>query len=941
MERRKRIYTILGLLVLALVLTVYFYNQLIHIEIPIHSDDAGIAVDFRDAIDLGGARSYWMQPFALISGLLYYGFGATEFWIHLFFCVKYFICIALALMLALWRKNKYQWWIMPLFVFFCMPGSFGTASIQPLKFHVWTIAVPLLCLVYLMFRGDDFHKLKKRDIVIVMFLALYGIIEMDILIGVTCWLPFLLYWCVYFGQNGYIKKYIKQIILCGIGILLGGKAFFGTIQYKGYGASSFPEISVILNNLRLGITGLLSMFNIEIIGSNVIQFATMIWLLRLGLLIIAFLSFVSVWKDIFAKKIQNISMVDAILAISGTVVISAYLFGGAREDEISIRYAAYLYYIFLILLCRGVTQKVDSGIFVIEVRNVGINVCSILLLVATLVYMDPVTLVRGTTTKDVLVKEMLAIEGLENGVGSFWNSNVVSCLSDYQIEIQAGTYANGKVEPYFQEWDSYQSGNRTYNFFIEDRKDDNGGIVERDLKATYGNYEKKYSIENSNIYVYDYDIRTAPLMITSKNMAYLSQNENMRIASNGTIEVEAGEKIIIDNLYVTSGKVRVTINGELKPGKVSLSDRQGTIVEIISETPNQIVCEIPIFCLYESYELLIENNWTENIAIKNIRIERLENGVQLPNAERHELILQPGYYIFGIEGQGIKNSNMSFKMNGEELVADRINNGRLKVAYGVTVDYAGVLELTLDINGTVASIYYQNEILSAINNPQNTIYDINHGIQLNKDGTLYGPYEELDIGQYVVDIYGKNLDDADIYFTVDGGTKIESAYMIQNAPEHHAYLVDCTQGMSLFEVIIPGIGNKDVDVYYYTIVEGKRADVDLIYTYDNVNVYTTGEKAPSAIILENENLCFGPYVDLPKGSYELVLKGIDIHKAEIKLTRDSGQNKIDGLELISEGKNQGIYQFVLESDVQELEVVINNAIGERVGLEQYSIRSVE
>ena len=116
--------------------------------------------------------------------------------------------------------------------------------------------------------------------------------------------------------------------------------------------------------------------------------------------------------------------------------------------------------------------------------------------------MDPVTFTRDKNTKDVLTEEMLQIEGLENGIGSFWNANVISCLSDYQIEIQAGAYQNERVKPYFQEWDSYQSGNRKYNFFIED-KENTFGIIEKKLEATYGNYEKKYTVENSNIYVYD------------------------------------------------------------------------------------------------------------------------------------------------------------------------------------------------------------------------------------------------------------------------------------------------------------------------------------------------------------------------------------------------------------------------------------------------------
>ncbi len=224
MKNKKKAVSILILIMVGMVCALYFYNELIHMEIPIHSDDAGSATDLRDMIEMGNWRwSYWLSPFNWINAGLYLILGPCEIFLQTFFSVKYFICITMALLLAVYRKEKVEWWIVPVFVFCSMPGCFGTASIQPLKFHVWTIVVPLVCLVYILFRGNDLHQIQKKDICILAIISLIGIAEKDILIAVNCWLPFLLYWVIYFIQCGVVKKYIKQILLVGMSGLILGK----------------------------------------------------------------------------------------------------------------------------------------------------------------------------------------------------------------------------------------------------------------------------------------------------------------------------------------------------------------------------------------------------------------------------------------------------------------------------------------------------------------------------------------------------------------------------------------------------------------------------------------------------------------------------------------------------------------------------------------------
>ena len=79
-----------------------------------------------------------------------------------------------------------------------------------------------MCLVYILFRGNDLHQIQKKDICILAIISLIGIAEKDILIAVNCWLPFCcignIFYTVWCG-----KKYIKQILLVGMSGLILGK----------------------------------------------------------------------------------------------------------------------------------------------------------------------------------------------------------------------------------------------------------------------------------------------------------------------------------------------------------------------------------------------------------------------------------------------------------------------------------------------------------------------------------------------------------------------------------------------------------------------------------------------------------------------------------------------------------------------------------------------
>ncbi len=88
---------------------------------------------------------------------------------------------------------------------------------------------------------------------------------------------------------------------------------------------------------------------------------------------------------------------------------------------------------------------------------------------------------------------------------------------------------------------------------------------------------------------------------------------------------------------------------------------------------------------------------------------------------------------------------------------------------------------------------------------------------------MYGPYAQLESGKYLVDIYGENLAQDNIYFTCDGGTRYDRYTVLQNQEDHFEYEIIADETVNNFEVIITGIGNEEqsTKVNYYVLSEGR------------------------------------------------------------------------------------------------------------------------
>lgn len=947
MPKKNKVLSSVCIIAMGVLLAVYFYSQLISTEVPIHSDDAGTATDMRDVIEMGTADwKYWTRPLILLNRLVYMLAGPSELFLQLFFAIKYGICISLTLYLALYFKKKFMWWLLPFFIFFCLPGNFGTASIQPLKFHVWTQIVPLICLVYILTKGNALYLLKKKDLFVIFCFAVFGLIEKDILVIVTCWLPFLLYVLIDVWQKGMIKKYRNHLLAFSMLGLLFGKVFMSAVEYEGYGASSFVRIEDIGNNLVVGITGFLSMFNIELIGSNILQFQTIIGGIRLLVLGYAIWCVAAVIHDIFVVKIENVDMINAILAISVVVLLVVYLFGGMREDAISIRYMAYSYYALLVVSCRKTCELGDEEQFLIRRNRYRVNVLTCFFVICIAVTVNGISFQREENDTDRLAEQLQKINTIECGMGSFWTAGVMSCLTNYETEIQAGEIENnGRIVPYLNKWDSYCSGNRNYNFFIEDCERGDFGITAKNLLKNYGIYDKKYELEHANVYVYDYDIRTAPLNINTDSREYMQNYDDLTIENN-SIQLKQNECMELDSLYLSVGKIRMSVNGKFEKNALAIELGETASIQMVDKNKNKAVYEITAEKLYEKMKIKLSNRESDVCEIKNICLERLQNSILLQNDVEYTLDLMPGYYIFGIEGSQIKNSEILFDTKGVKHYAKRINNGKNKVAYGIQVLKPGTVNVAIKSKGSVSEIYYQNEIRNSFDHPRRKVYTINDGIRVKKStGLLYGPYDSLEPGIYEVDIYGESLESTDIRFTYDGGTPLDYAMLIQKNGDHLTYRIEIDDKRELFEVLVSGTDGKDCKVYYYTLTSVDRDSlkkVDLMYDYDDHNIQTSAVNAEGdELLLNKHDVCYGPYINLAAGKYHLELFGRNLADAEVAVTYQNGEQTVQNIKKDNCTEIKLEMEFVLEETAENVEIVIRNNQNDAVGIKRYKIRSWE
>ena len=517
------------------------------------------------------------------------------------------------------------------------------------------------------------------------------------------------------------------------------------------------------------------------------------------------------------------------------------------------------------------------------------------------------------------------------GLGDFWKSGVISVLTDFDTCIQAVELSDTEYVPYLNEWEYYDNGNNIFNFFIEDLSYYNkNSITKEKLDDLYGECIEVINYDDAMVYKYDYDVRTRPLDINQENMSvYLQNGDSLQVQPNG--------KLSTNNIYLTTGRTRLTLTGyDLSDLEVESSNSDEIV--LVARDKNQLVYEVKANSLLENLVVTFINSGKESIELSNIRFERLSNSVEIKQNER--ISLRTGKYYFALEGENIKNSKISFAgEEGESFFATRISNGEKKVLYEVEVKRDQEVNVEIKGKGEIRCGYYQNQVLSSFNNPYNSIYKIENGIKWDDaTNTYYGPYASLEKGKYFINIHGENLDNFDVSFTSELN-QIENVLLVKNQDSYYKYYMETENKLTEFEIKL--LKKLDASLDYYSIEKIMDEDVlntiDLKFTPGEGGIISLAKCENEIIVLKKEEFCYGPYISLPKGVYELTIEGDNVDLCDIELTADNGNSSVEYVKDKEDGKL--LISFELQDIISNFEVVIKNNSMEEVKIDNYSIRS--
>lgn len=212
-----------------------------------------------------------------------------------------------------------------------------------------------------------------------------------------------------------------------------------------------------------------------------------------------------------------------------------------------------------------------------------------------------------------------------------------------------------------------------------------------------------------------------------------------------------------------------------------------------------------------------------------------------------------------------------------------------------------------------------------------------------KDDIQYGPYYELDAGEYQVLIEGQHLAGSKVRATIDNGATEIGIYNLHVEENYIQYDIKLDKDCENVEFLLSN-SNHDVKVtkYYYqqkrSVGNSIKKTVDLhkdlimetgigYYMMDmpleSFSIKGAGHVSKNQLILEQGDLQYGPYMELAAGTYRIHIEGENLRTAEVNVTYDGGNQKIP-FEVVAQNGNQLIYQFYIPQNLSLIEFLLTN-----------------
>lgn len=491
------------------------YSIRIFYIMPIDSDYSNLILEASDIIGGNIFLNGWIQtgisflttdlPYYIIAVLIS-GVSRKAYWIAsgLMFSCMLFSTLPLIIQEKK-RKHKYTEWL--LYFGLCLFPS--VVGINLLRAHtgvyVW-IFIAVACF-YQLYTNE---MCKTKYYVLFCGAIILGCIG-DAIILLVAVLPFFLYCMRDILSNKPVRfKRDLLLLLLIIGSVVIGSVFdklyymLGTADKNGFlGAKYFDDFSSYANKLNIYFHAVFGMNRADFTSQQLLSLNTIFFFIRTLIVLFGFsLIIYHTYHFIRGKKEDLIS---EILSLGFLFISIVFILTTISVDINSARYIGTCPCFLAVLIIRFIRNK-DLFDMHFAMNKIPIWVMSIILGGILLFHSyTPVHELTAAATEQERVASVLAQYELKSGYANFWDSSIITVLTEEKIRVRA-IEINEDISIY--KWGCKQSWYEEKADFllIRDPQHYDAGVTYENALRILGTPEQTVVFENYKILIYNYDI---------------------------------------------------------------------------------------------------------------------------------------------------------------------------------------------------------------------------------------------------------------------------------------------------------------------------------------------------------------------------------------------------------------------------------------------------
>lgn len=701
---KKKISLVSLIFILSVILAYIMY-----VNAVINADDTGTYVYMYNYFELGNfevALKDILNPWFLSSAVSYLlnigGNGSTISIAYL--AVWYGIAVFLTLLII--NNSIENKWLLALAFFILIPYE-GTN-----RYHMSATVASLL-----FFWGvQHCNRTKKKwgvilGIVAVLYAFLFSSDRVIVLLFVGSTIV------LYYGMI-FIQDSGKQKFLYALGFLISIAALviryvdiianLGiTSQWGGYGGSSDLTWINIATLFDKGIpslfASLVKQWNIPAKG-GMIQFTSFYWIVRIVIIILAFVALVSGWMDIVRKGIKNVDLTDALSVICVTTVFGVNVLNGmiiyfSIDNADMNRYASICWFLLVFILVRWIDNKYSNKYICKRfTTNIALTITFMAL---SMGYINPIYRVKYEVINEYSLDAIKFLENNEDayhyGLASYWKSSPITAATNGKFVVDSGWIEDAEFEK--PAYGNYYDGTAYYNFIISDIGR-TMTISEENIEEIRGDYIDRNEPSSNEIFLYDYDIRFDERLV----MECWPEGGDYELTDDITYHLEF--PIGTNRIHMTVGnsenfKLSIDDNPDVAYYTVQVIDDNTVYVDLIC-TQNTTV-NFNVGRKADDYTTI------HKICLKRV-LASVVIGTDVTNYNQ-VVYLKEGSYVITFDGTDIKN--MQVDWSGADISVTQLTDGRIKRRYQIDVPSDQIISFSIagSESMVIDKISYENAVL--------------------------------------------------------------------------------------------------------------------------------------------------------------------------------------------------------------------------------------